>query len=86
MTQSKIEHDLPGSIYKNDNRYWWKVKQPERKRLYSTLHFSLPEVLSCDINVSAFPLLTLSYSIHLSISGWRFSSVSLAGLTRTFIF
>jgi hypothetical protein len=28
MANAKRTVDLPGSIYKNGNRYWWKVKLP----------------------------------------------------------
>jgi integrase len=28
MSTKKAKHNLPGTIYKNGNRYWWKVKLP----------------------------------------------------------
>jgi integrase len=28
MSTKKTKHNLPGTIYKNGNRYWWKVKLP----------------------------------------------------------
>jgi len=29
----KAKHNLPGSIYKNGNRYWWKVKLPGENKI-----------------------------------------------------
>ena len=31
MAKRKTTHNLPGSIYKNGTRYWWKVKLPGEK-------------------------------------------------------
>jgi hypothetical protein len=28
MVKRKTNHNLPGSIYKNGSRWWWKVKLP----------------------------------------------------------
>lgn len=35
MSTKKAKHNLPGTIYKNGKRYWWKVKLPGESELKS---------------------------------------------------
>ena len=35
MAKKKTKHNLPGSIYKNGHRYWWKVKLPGEQKVKS---------------------------------------------------
>ncbi len=32
MAKGKAKHDLPGSIYKNGNRWWWKIRLPGKTK------------------------------------------------------
>lgn len=87
MAKKKQKHNLPGTIYKNGNRYWWKVKLPGEERTSSRpLKPVGATIATCDYNVAVeCAKIELANSIFKSNQGSCGQIVTVIDIVKTYL-